>query len=236
MVQCRPFVISQEAKMPTQNLLKIAERFPGFQKAMIELGFRRIWKGEFQKDSQRLGLVAPRPRKGREVGFKIHANGLTAHVWTTILEDEQVPREKGEDAGWVLITERDKARYFAHPLNRIGDFLGRLYKRAQVARLRVLERPLCPTCDAAMRIAFGDAPKSRYWECFKLTQHPDGKPVWSRWDIGLEKYPKALAFAQQERKNRKPHQDKMRAEGKAPVGTAMKKRRPWKATRPENVV
>lgn len=212
-----------------------AEAFTRFREYMEGRKFREISREESSRDFWRLKLTPPSPREGREVGFTLHANGLTAVVWTSYLLPEERLREK--DYGWVLIREGDKARYFAHPMLRTKHFLGRMYRRAVVAQLRILNRPLCPVCRANMRIARGKGLKSRFWECRKVIRHPDKKPIFVDWDyeLSLEKYPKALAFVLAERKKRKRYRDRARAAGKR-VGKAMMRREGWQVGRPENLI
>ena len=218
--------------MPAK-VLPSAEAFGKFREAMMGLGFRELLPIEFKKDWWRLRLVAPSPREGREVGFSYTANGLEVRVWTTFLASEGSAREK--DEGWVLIKSGDRARYFTHPLRRTKHFLRRLYFWAQVVRFRVLDRPLCPVCGAYMRIAFGKAPKSRYWHCMRIARHQAGRPVWVDWDYALRSRPKALAFVLKERKKRERYRDKAREEGR-PLGAALRRRRGWRVTRPDNIV
>lgn len=189
-----------------------------FSEKMRALGFRRVEPVELSQDFARLGLVAPRPRRGKEVGFSFAANGLEVRVWTTFLAS--LGHERDSDEGWVLIKQGDSVRYFSRPMHRTEHFLRRLYERAQIARLRVINRPLCPECRARMQIAFGEGLKSRFYICKRTDRHVSRRPICCGWDYGLP--PKALEFVRKERKRR------------SGTGAALRKRRAWKAARPEN--
>lgn len=82
--------------MPEQHLPD-AEKFLDFEKELALRGFRRISGPEFSSQFKRLGLKAPRPREGKELGYLFYANEYTVFVWTTWLEMLQVARK--EDAG-----------------------------------------------------------------------------------------------------------------------------------------
>jgi hypothetical protein len=213
--------------MPKQ-VLPTPERFAQFCRAMEDRGYRRVSRKEFQKDFKRLSLIAPSARIGAEIGFVFHANGLDVAVWTTVLRDGGV---REQDSGWVVIRDRDEARYFTHPLHRTKNYLERLWKCAQVARQRVLNRPLCPECHQFMRIVNGRAIKARYWSCDRRYLHPSNKKNALDWDVGLS--PKARAFVEKERKSRARHRRRMLKAGKRP-GTALLKRHPWRIGRAEN--
>lgn len=210
-----------------EKVLPEAEEFAKFCESLEKRGFRRLGRGEFGKDSVRLGLEAPFPRTGREVGYSFSANGLTVNVWTTFLAQEECARD--QDAGWVLIKEGDTVLYFSHPLHRTKRFLYTLLGYACVARLRVLNRPLCPKCQARMDIAVGKGLKARYWRCQRPQAH--GTSVNVSWDAGLPK--EAMDFLRKLRKRRARYRAKLKKEGKTP-GTAMLQRRGWRVTRPEN--
>ncbi len=186
------------------------------------LGFRLVTDVEFRKNFVRLGLKAPRPRHGREVGFEFAANGLVVWVWTTWLARECQAREV--DEGWVLIADGDEAVYFSHPLHRTKNFTQNLLRQAWLARWRVLHRPLCPKCKNFMDIVRGRGLKARYWRCDRRKAHTDQKPVSLDWDHGLPK--KAKKFVEASRKRRERYEKERKAEGKT-LHTALLKRRSW---------
>lgn len=232
MVQYNPFVISQEAEMPTK-VLPDAEAFASFTRALERQGFRKLSSTEFKKDFTRLELIAPSHREGREVGFSFKPAGddediLEVRVWTTFLDQEGRARDK--DAGWVLIKEGDTPRYFSRPFSRTKNFLHRLLWAASIARWRVQNRPPCPTCGAKMRIAYGSGLKSRFWRCVRPLFHE--KPVFLSWDYRLPQ--EALDFLNPIRKARARYNKKLRAVGKEP-GTALQRRKGWKVTGPGNI-
>lgn len=215
--------------MGTTKVLPDEEAFARFRRALLRRGFRGISPVEFKKEFIRLGLKAPSPREGREVGFVYTSSGLDVCVWTTFLAREGRAREK--DAGWVLIKDGDNPRYFAHPLRRTKNFLRNLLWVACIARWRAEHRPLCPTCNGRMRIAYGKGIKARFWKCVKPAFHT--KAVSLSWDYGLPQ--EALDFLRPLRKRRARYYAELRKQGKKP-GAAIRRRIGWKISRPENTV
>jgi len=211
------------------KVLPTKDDFLKFKHKIEELGFRQKSTVEFKKDFSRLGLEAPRKRKGREVGFLYFANGLKVIVWTTFLKYEREARDK--DEGWILIVEGDTALYFSHPIRRTEDFLMRLLRHAWIAKRRVEQRPLCPQCKKFMMIVRGKGLGSRYWRCTNRKAHGTRGYIHASWDIEMPK--KAAKFIARERKNRKRYRNKRTKEGKT-WGQARFIRKPWKKTRPEN--
>jgi hypothetical protein len=208
-----------------EKVLPDEEDFQEFKERMIiNECFRMISKPEFASSFQRLGLSNPRKRLGREVGFTFSASGLTVVVWTTFLDAEKCARE--EDAGWVLIAEGDKVKYFSHPLMRTSGFFDRLLMHARIAKQRVLNRPLCPACHAFMEIARGKGLKSRYWICRNKSH-----TLWLPWDIGI--CANFVKFLEAERKARRRYRNKLKKAGK-PTGQALLNRRPWTTAKPQN--
>ncbi|OGG62660.1 hypothetical protein A3I46_03770 [Candidatus Kaiserbacteria bacterium RIFCSPLOWO2_02_FULL_54_13] len=214
--------------MPSK-VLPDAQAFAVFSERLKRRGFRKLSRTEFNKDFERLELIAPSSREGREVGFVFHANGLAVFVWTTFLAQESRARDK--DAGWVLIKEGDEVKYFSHPLHRTKDFLHNLLGYARLAQLRVVNRPNCPECYARMDIVRGKGLKARYWKCDIPWEHK--RAVSLPWDYGLPQA--ALDFLRLPRKRRAQYRAKLRAEGKEP-GVALRHRKGWKVGRPENLV
>lgn len=214
--------------MPAK-VLPSAEEFERFRWLLIKRGFREILPMEFRQDFWRLKLKPPSPREGREVGFEFHANGLTVVVWTTFVAQEGQARK--HDAGWVLIKEGDKVKYFSRPMGRTKNFLKKLLWYACIARSRVVARPNCPKCSARMDIVRGNVLKARYWRCAKTLAHTE--PEFRSWDYGL--HPAAIEFLRSARKERARYRAKLRAKGKKP-GAALRRRKGWKVGRPENLV
>ena len=207
-----------------EKVLPDAMSFAAFARSLLKRGFRKIGKREFGRDQERLGITPPSPRKGKETGFTFSASGLTVVVWTTFLEAEGVARD--QDSGWVLIREGDEARYFARPMMRTKNFLYRLLLAACIAKVRIENRPLCPTCQAFMKITEGKYLKQRYWSCCK-----DHGKVTLPWDHSLP--PEVLEYLKDIRNARARYRRKLAKEGKTP-GKALLKRIGWKVGRPEN--
>ena len=214
--------------MPVKRLPTL-EEFSDFKQKILDQGFREILKPEFTKTFERLGLVAPRYKEGREIGFSFSANNLHVIVWTTFLAVEQKARE--QDLGWVLITEGDKAQYFAHPFRRTAGFLVKLLRYAWITKFRIVNRPLCPVCGKYMKISRGSNPKSRYWLCPKNDIHNSKESM--TWDVGLG--PKAQKFLDGERALRARYNKMLKKAGK-PINQAMRKRKRWRVNKPQNVV
>jgi hypothetical protein len=203
--------------------------FAQFEEKMTAEGFRIIPGPEFTKSFQRLGLSNPRKRTGREVGFTFSACGLTAVVWTTFLCAEK--RARDQDTGWVLIAQGDKVKYFSHPMMRTSGFLDKLFIYARIAKQRVENRPLCPTCCAYMEIAMCKGLKSRYWRCSRKFHKNFTENI--NWDIGVS--PSLVKFLESERRARRRYREQLKKEGKE-VTPAMLKRRPWRMSKPQNKI
>lgn len=205
-----------------EKCLPDLEDFLGFEKELAKRGFRQISGPEFSLQFDRLGLKAPRPRSGRELGYLFYANQYTVFIWTTWLLKEQVARD--EDAGWVLIAEGDKVLYFSHPLHRTKNFLWNLLMQARIACWKVRRRPLCPECRYFMNIVHGLALKQRFWKCERKKLHSDGKNRFRSWDYGLPS--EAVNYLRPIRKRRRKRYAALRAEGKKPH-QALLKRKKW---------
>lgn len=217
------YILEKRCPVPKQ-VLPDAIGFAWLSRRFVRLGFRPTSRLELGKCFERLGLVAPRHRRGREVGFTFHANGLTVVAWTTWLRQEEMARE--EDSGWVVIRDGDEAVYFSHDIRRTKNFLSRLLIQARLAQLRVLNRPICPECHKFMDITNGMALKSRYWRCALRENHENHKVTRRSWDFGLP--PKAIKFVQAERRRRSKEKEKRLREGKGPIIPALLRRKSWK--------
>lgn len=213
-----------------EKVLPAEHEFAVFDRELLRRGFRRVSRSEFRKDFRRLSLIAPRPRRGREAGFRYDANNLTVVVWTTWLQTEGVARE--EDAGWILIKEHDRVRYFSYPLHRTARFLERLLVEAKIARCRVKNRPLCPECKGFMGISRTDVPRARFWACRCIKFHASGAPHYRDFDFALP--PEAKAYLARKRKRAARYRKKRRETGK-PMFEAMRTRKPWVVGKQENI-
>lgn len=205
-----------------EKCLPSVKSFLEFEGELKKRGFRKISSSEFSLQFRRLGLKAPRPRFGRELGYLFYANQYTVLVWTTWIEEQQVARE--EDAGWVLIAERDNVLYFSHPIHRTKNFIQNLLMQARIACWKVRHRPLCPACNNFMNIVRGRALKQRFWKCGHRELHAGGKNRFRSWDYGLPK--EAIKYIRPIRKKREKRYAALRAEGKKPH-QAMLGRKRW---------
>jgi hypothetical protein len=198
---------------------------------MEKLGFRMLTNVEFRATFERLGLVAPRPRWGKEVGFLFAAHRLAVCVWTTWLLREMRARE--EDAGWVVVVQRDRAVYFGGPIHRVGNFFNRLYAEAFLAHARVLNRPFCKEHRSFLDITYGRGLGSRYWVCPHGTAHADGGLVTASWDGAL---PEAVRAVVETRRRQRQLSRKYRLAMGQQVNIARLIRRPWMTRYPERAV
>jgi hypothetical protein len=208
--------------MPKQ-VLPTPEDFAQFEAAMKGIGFLAVTDQKFVDDFKRLGLRAPRRRRGREAGFYFPVNGFIVKVWTTWLRKEGEARE--EDSGWVLIEKHGVAVYFRRPMRRTQNFLITLFDRARVTKERIEKVPHCQECNSLMEIANGRKLKDRYWRCELIGKHPSGKPCWRRWDVCLSPESRAIAEAWREEEARTDA--RAIARGKKPH-QAMLDRKPWR--------
>ena len=204
------------------------DEFRRFASEMTKMAFRSYQREEMQKQFSRLGLKAPRPASGRELGFIFSANDLDVFVWTTWLTQSRTIKEC--DAGWVLIEQEGRAVYFAHPIHRTQNFFQHMLQQVWLARRRVLHRPLCPEpgCAAYMCIVRGRALKARYWRCDRRDRHTSGRATRLSWDHGLP--PRAKKLVEELRSKRAKQRTK-----KPPVIPAILRRKAWQITRPENI-
>lgn len=207
-----------------QQVLPAREDFDYLKHELERLGFRQLSSLEIVKQLTHLGAVAPRPRRGREVGFLFFANSLAVTVWTTWLAKESEARE--EDTAWVVIVQSGTAEYFSEPVHRTKNFVANLLRRAWVARWRVLHRPLCPGCAQWMSIARGRGVKARYWRCDNRSGHKDGRIVFLGWDHGLP--PRAQRYVESLRRRRAKYRAQRRLLGQ-PTDLALKHRKRWRA-------
>lgn len=211
--------------MPKQVLPSRAE-FDSFDMKMKHLGFRQITRDEVRTDQTRLGLKNPRNRLGREIGFVLAASGYQVVVWTTFLHDEKVARKS--DAGHVMIKGGDTVLYHFHPTHRTKNFLSNMLTKANIAKERVLCRPLCPKCKAYMDIRRGRGLKARYYHCSR-----GHTKVNVSWDYGL--HPRVLKEIEKLRRRRERYRRQLARSGKKP-GAALLKRKRWKIANPNNVI
>ncbi len=139
---------------------------------------------------------------------------------------------RGTDAGWILIAEGDKARYFAKPFNRTKGFILKFLRYAWVTKWKVDNRPLCPECQAYMHITKKASTRQYYFICRHKISHKNGEPVFQPWDVGLPL--KALKFVSIRREYTERYNKKIKDEGKI-VTPARKIRKPWNIGKPENL-
>lgn len=195
--------------MPRQ-VLPDAQSFEELEQRLLSEEFRRALT------SQKPISIPGQPDK--EAGFifssKNQHNRLRVYVWTTFLPAKGRAREV--DSGWVLISEDGDRKYVARPSPRTKNFLETLFRKAWIAKCRVVNRPRCEVCDRFMDIIRRESPsdptkyiKARYWRCPGNCQK-DGKPSCAGWDIGLPDKAKKWVHAQRKsrRRSRLQHEQK----------------------------
>ena len=202
-------------------------------KGMLQpYGFEVIERKESRDVVKRLGLVRGRVRDNDpEFGLKRTVNFMTVYVWTSF---SRITHEtQDDDMGWVLITQGDRAHYFAHPFRRTEGFILRIARMAWVACHKAANRPMCPECDKLMNIHQNRDTGATFWYC----QNPDvhQKPVYKSWDCSLKKGGTAQAFVDSLRKPRASYRKRNKKAGYQPT-PARKIRIRWNVTRPQNQV
>ena len=205
-----------------KKILPTEEQFLFIKEFLEAGGFEEISEEEFRRNFRRLGLKAPRPRRGRETGFKFSENGLTVVVWTTWLKKEKRARES--DAAWVIIVEDEQIVYSSHPIHRTKYFILNLLLQAIIAQTRVIHRPRCPECGEWMKIVHGKGIKSCYWQCAYTERHLNGQKIRKDWDFALTETMKK--YLNRIRRKRAYYRRKRRKQGK-PVPQAIFTRRSW---------
>lgn len=208
--------------------------FAHFEELCQELGFKKIPPDEARRRLQQAAKKPRQPQEGREIGFEFTTKGLIVTVWTTYLEDKNEFRGKGTDAGWVLITQNNKAVHFSRPARRTKNFLLNLYRRVWKNWYRILERPSCPECGRFMEITRDRRHlKGRYWSCNQKELHKSGEKHTRGFNFALLLIPKVRKFIEKERKGRRRYNVRRKQDGKQ-LYAAMLKRKKWVATGLEN--
>ncbi len=208
------------------------EDFEFLDDKMKSMDFRKTSILGQKKLFRRLGLVPPREIKGRETTYLYHNNGYTVVVHTTYLEREKKWRGAGEDAGWVLIKNRDRAVYFARPFQRKKGFLLKLLRYAWITKWKIDHRPLCPTCSAYMNVKRKSGSRQYFWMCDRKEKHESDGFVFLPWDYMLPK--KATEFVTIRRAYTEKYNELSKKAGiqRRPAGTIRKK---WIIKKPENL-
>lgn len=192
---------------------------------MLGIGFRSLSYKDFHKNFTRLKLRAPRMIRGCEEGYIYHNNDYTIYCWTTFVKTLNTFRAKGEDLGWVLITDGDEAVYFARPFKRTSkSFVKRFLSYAWVTKWKVDNRPLCDQCQAWMHVFRRPKTRQYMWVCKKSNSHLNNKWQFKNWDQELP--PKAQVFVNLRRKDTQRYNKKNKKAGLHPTPSAQL-RSPW---------
>ncbi len=219
--------------MENKKFSLTTDDFLFLDKMMIEIGYHRMTENEQKKSFKRLGLISPREITGREVSYFYTNNFYTSIVHTTYLDKENVWRKTGEDSGWVLIRELDKAIYFARPFKRTSGFILKILRYAWVTKWKVDNRPLCPVCDAYMHIHRKKKSRQYFWMCGNKALHLEDNPLlFLPWDYKLPK--KALEFIKIRRLYTEKYNRKNKEKGieRTPSAVIRKK---WIISKPSNL-
>ncbi len=203
--------------MPQKKEVTIGE-FMTLHDGLNRLKFRRKPKAKGSMPDLikqlKIAMGFPLGEYKREDGYEFWWKGLTVHVWTSWIEDDGAVRD--EDYGWILITNKGKAVYFAKPFMRTENFVPRLLRYAEIIQKKVQNRPLCPKCKEFMDIHSGIGSPT-YWFC----PHP-GKWETMDWDICLTDEEKD--FLKIRRKQTKKYNEKRKESGRPKRGTALRSR------------
>lgn len=87
--------------------------------------------------------------KGMEMGYQAKVNDFMIVAWTSYIFSQGIFRP--DDQMWVLIIDlRTDDPFFSFPMNRIGDFLSRLFNTARVYRSVAEHWPHCSQCKSRL--------------------------------------------------------------------------------------
>ena len=197
--------------MPASVLPNVTD-FLFIRKNLLSWSYRDKNSQEIRKMIDRLGMIFPRKRKGREAGFIYSANGHDAKVWTSFLPEEGKARDAGEDYGWVLIAKGDRAVYYTVPFMRTANFVQNLCRAAWVIKWHINHIPNCRECKARMDIYQNPVTGATFYVCWRKERHENKKPKYSDWDKNLP--PKAKAFVESRRKLRQNYREALKKAGK----------------------
>lgn len=206
---------------------------------LLQIGYEPIAARQKAKDVIRLGLQAPRPIEGSELGFQYTNNTHRCVVWTSWLPELQLFRTTGTDIFWSIITQNDELVYCAKPIPRIDiDSIVTLLRYAMVSKWKVDNLPLCDfgDCKARVEIYRKRGTRQYMYVCKKkknhvTKEHPNGVWNFMSWDYALP--PKAKKFLMTRREASALYRKKCEALGVEPVPKAVKRKR-WKMTKPQN--
>jgi len=161
--------------------------FEWFCLEMKALGFHKIGGKQIRKDFARLDLEKEiRKLEGWETGFQYSNGTYTVKVWPTFLEKEGKLRDKGTDAGWVIITKGDKLIYCAQYFTRKNKiFFVDIKEYSRITKDKIDNTPLCPCekCQKEMEIHRKKGTRQYFWICINPEKH--SKPQYRSWDYGL---------------------------------------------------
>ncbi|MFA7285720.1 MAG: hypothetical protein WC011_02640 [Candidatus Paceibacterota bacterium] len=163
------------------------EGFEWFALEMQALGFTKIGGKKIRQDFTRLDLQTRiRKIQGYETGFQYSNGTYAVKVWTTFLEKENKLRDKGTDAGWVIITKGDVLIYCAQYFTRKNkNFFVDMKEYARINKKKIDGNPLCPCkkCEREMEIHRKKGSRQYFWICINPEKH--SKPEYLSWDYGL---------------------------------------------------
>ena len=224
--------------MKTNEVLVLTEDdFLFMERMLLGMGYHEITIGDSKKEFLRLNLSPPRPIIGREASYiyksREKGNNYSVILHTTYLKAPRKWRDKETDAGWNLIAEGDKAKYFAKPFSRTKGFILKFLRYAWVSKWKVDHRPLCRECQALMNISKKEGSRQYYWSCLNNQMHTENKPVFSSWDFGLPL--KASEFVKVRRAYTERYKKKVKKTGKKVI-PAQNIRKPWNTKNKENLV
>ncbi len=215
------------------------EGFEWFALEMKALGFHKIGSKQIHKDFTRLDLEKRIRRiQGYETGFQYSNGTYTEKIWSTFLEKENKLRDKGTDAGWVILTKGDILIYCTQYFTRKNkNFFVDMKEYARITKQKIDNTPLCPCkkCEREMEIHRKKGTRQYFWICINSEKH--SKPTFLSWDYGLSEEDKK--FLGIRRKNtvsyKKKNQKAFEESGKPIPIPKAKTRKVRKVGRPENL-
>lgn len=218
--------------MGKKSFVLTTDDFLFLDRMLLGLGYHKMTRSDQKKSFQRLGLIPPREVTGREVTYFYTNHGYTVILHTTFLAKEKKWREAGDDSGWNLIKEGDKALYFAKPFQRKKGFIIRFLRYAWISKWKVDNRPLCQECNGYMNISRKKGSRQYFWMCFNYEKHPERKAIFLPWDYLLPK--KATSFLKIRRSYTARYKAKNKKEGIERKPAALIRRK-WKISNPGNL-
>ena len=121
---------------------------------LIPIGYQKMSRDDIFAHIERSNKKYPakyienlkKMSEGIEEGWLCEINNFTIIVWTSWMPSKK--RFKKNDRVWpaVILDPRNEDPFWAIPLNRVGDFIGRTITTARIYKEKVIHWPHCPEC------------------------------------------------------------------------------------------